>query len=153
MAIPAAFTRTTVTDELFELDGTLATGTVTFWPSAGVLALSVPPDDFSVLAGELSLTATIVAGTFELNVPATDVDGVTPAGWFWLVELTTEKSGRRRWSKLVPTSNDPLRLTQLADYVPPRDRPCPSSPTPWHAGYRCVCPMPSLYCVLLAGGW
>lgn len=140
MTIPAAFTRSTVTDELYELDGSRATGIVTFRPSAGVLALNVPPDEFSVIAGELALTAEIVAGTFELDVPATDVVGVTPAGWYWLVELTTETSGRRRWSKLVPVSATPLRLTQLADYVAPRDRPCPSWPTPWHAGYLCSRP-------------
>jgi hypothetical protein len=109
--LPADFTTRTVYETFFEIDGQLATGTISFTPNYPMIRSTG-----GVVLRD-TIYANITSGELSVVVPDTD-SGESPEGWSYLVRLTTVTT-RKSWIIQVPAGGTPLRLPLPVDSTVP----------------------------------
>lgn len=110
--LPASFSTVRVFDLLYEFDGDLAQGTVTFIPTIDLVRNDTA--DYSVLRDKI--IARISNGAFSVDIPVTNDPDIAPTGWAYNVILQT-RTISRAWKVFLPVGA-PLRLTELAELSP-----------------------------------
>lgn len=107
-----ALTTRTVTGTYQRLDGSPASGGVTFEPNA---ALSAGSSDVMVPA--TPVTATLVNGAFTVTLVCTDNAGVSPTGWAYTVVERITGADRRTYTISVPAGGSALDLADVTPLV------------------------------------
>lgn len=117
MALPTNFDLVTVSGTYVNLDGTPASGTITF--SANVAGNTFLKDaGADVLVLPMALSQNLDAkGSFSIDLPATDDPDIVPSGFSYTV---TERfaNGSRTYSITVPVAGGPVDLVTVAPTQP-----------------------------------
>lgn len=118
MPLPVDYDTVEVRGKYTYLDGTPVSGKIRF--TGKVVAISDATDTIILPA---SITASLVAGQFSVNLPATDDPDIQPNGWTYTV--TEEFSGGRVYEIDVPLSAKAtgIELSEVAPVIPSTGTP------------------------------
>lgn len=97
----------TVTGKYYKMDGTSATGTVTFTPST-VLKNTAADEIIYPFPFVVNLDA---SGSFSVQLPATDDPDIEPNDWSYVVtESIVGSSATRTYDLTIPYNGGPINL-------------------------------------------
>lgn len=113
MAIPSDWTLVTVQGLYLQLDGTPASGRVTFTPSPTHV---VDAASHTIVVGTPIIAVLDGTGAFTVQLPVSDDPDTTPSGWTYKVAEATG-SVKRSYDIVVPVDT-PGGVINLADVVP-----------------------------------
>lgn len=95
---------------------------VTGAPANGTVAFSNPSflrdTTSNVILGTTVYRAVLVTGTFTVALPATDAANISPLGWVWTVEVTTDV-GTDLFQFSLPSSPSTVNFSDLVPAVTP----------------------------------
>lgn len=95
-----------VLGQYYALDGSAATGTITFVPSAQVK----DSNGTTILSGLISVMLDD-EGSFAVELPCTDDSDLTPSGWYYTVRTRTSGVAPTETKMYLSTSEDSLDLS------------------------------------------
>lgn len=112
MGLPADWQTVRVIARYVRRDGSAPSGTVKFSSPQILLA-----NDTIILP--VDVVAPLVAGAIDVQLAATDMPDVQPAGWAWTVEECIDGAPARRFAMAAPAAGGDIDLATVAPVVPP----------------------------------
>ncbi|MBO0840067.1 MAG: hypothetical protein J2O49_04525, partial [Sciscionella sp.] len=125
MTLPGNLTAITVHGTYVDLDGSAASGTVTF--TANVVGNIVDTNTGTIIAPTSSPVTLDHTGSFSITLPASDDPALVPNGFSYLVTENLT-SGQRSYSILLPTGTSPVNVAAIAPAPPANAHVTPVEP-------------------------
>lgn len=122
MVLPADINLVTVTGTYLDGDGLPETGSVTFLPSVSTIR---DPANDSVLKLSQRRIVLDSAGSFDIDLVATDDPDIIPVGWYYTVVERIDRHDQRSWILKVPYT---LVSFDIADTSETTDPSVPTYP-------------------------